>query len=352
MQGKQRIPSYMKLINNEPTVENIKHKNNFLWVFVESYRFIKENWQVTISLTFSFMVLISRNVYTELFSGDSDTAIKFTQEYYSNNLYRVVFYFCIYAIFFAGLIISLSRIVSYEDIKKKIFFGSDKGIEGLEDLSIKSCSWRSLQGGVFFTVTAVIICLLTDMFTFKSFLHGFIFYVIFFILIFVPMMLLNLCSVESIKFAYKHLYSSKNGSNFYKIIILSISRNFIVSICTSLVSLLIVLFPAFSTGSYGYIDVAYRKGYIACISSDDGSSSKNGIPISYDSRGVHIFTGEYYSDESLEYHNGINVEKGYRWRNVHREYLQFEKGYKITSGACKTGSGASSVPPLQGQQLP
>lgn len=349
MQGKQRIPSYMKLINNEPTVENIKHKNNFLWVFVESYRFIKENWQVTISLTFSFMVLISRNVYTELFSGDSDTAIKFTQEYYSNNLYRVVFYFCIYAIFFAGLIISLSRIVSYEDIKKKIFFGSDKGIEGLEDLSIKSCSWRSLQGGVFFTVTAVIICRLTDMFTFKSFLHGFIFYVVFFVSIFAIMVGLNCISLWSIKSAHSYLSSSKNGSKFYKIIIFSISRKAIIYFYASLVFLLIVLLPALSSMSYGYIDVAYRRGYVSCISSENEGFSKTGIPISYDSRGVHIFTGEYYPDESLKYYNGISSEKGYRWRNVHREYLQFEKGYKVTSGACKSGSGMSSVPPPQGQ---
>lgn len=313
------------------------------------FSFVKENWNVIIFISFSFMVLVSRNVYTELFSGDTDTAIKFTQEYYSNNLYRVVFYFCMYIIFFAGLIISLSRIVSYEDIEEKNISGSNKDIK---ELKYPSIPLRSLQGSVCFTVTAFIIYFLTDMFTFESFLHEFIFYVVFFVFIFIIMVGLNCFSLRSIKSAHEYLSSSKNESNFYKIIIFSISRNFIVSICTSFVSLLIVLFPAFSTGSYGYIDVAYRKGYISCISSEDGSSSKNGIPISYDSRGVTVFTGEYYLDKSLEYFNGENLEKGYRWRNVHREYLQFEKGYKVTSGACKSGSGMSSVPPPQGQQLP
>ena len=190
------------------------------------------------------------------------------------------------------------------------------------------------------------------MFTFESFLHEFIFYVVFFVSIFAIMVGLNCISLWSIKSAHNYLSSSKNGSKFYKIIIFSISRKAIIYFYASRVSLLIVLFPAFSTGSYGYIDVAYRKGYISCISSEDGSSSKNGIPISYDSRGVTVFTGEYYLDKSLEYFNGENLEKGYRWRNVHREYLQFEKGYKVTSGACKRSSNASSKHPPQSTPSP
>lgn len=94
--------------------QNVDPQNNvslmFRKLFYVAVSFLKENWQVIIALTFSCMVFTSRNIYTELFSGDSESAIKFTQEYYSNNIYRVVFYFCMYVIFFAGLIISLSRI--------------------------------------------------------------------------------------------------------------------------------------------------------------------------------------------------------------------------------------------------
>ena len=333
--------------------QNVGPQNNvplmFRKLFYRAVSLLKENWQVIIALTFSCMVFMSRNIYTELFSGDSESAIKFTQEYYSNNIYRVVFYFCMYVIFFAGLIISLSRIVSYEDIEEKNIFGSNKEAK---ELKYPSIPLRSLQGGVCFTVTAFIIYFLTDMFTFKSFLHGFIFYVLFFIFIFALMMLLNFLSVRNIIFAHKVLSSREIGSNLYKIITLSISRKFILPSLTFLILIIITFIPSSSVVSYGYIDVAYRKGYISCISSEDGNFSKNGIPISYDSRGVHVFTGEYYPDESLKYYNGISLEKGYRWRNVHREYLQFEKGYKVTSGVCKSSSNASSVSPPQGQQIP
>lgn len=326
--------------------QNVDPQNNvslmFRKLFYVAVSFLKENWQVIIALTFSCMVFTSRNIYTELFSGDSESAIKFTQEYYSNNIYRVVFYFCMYVIFFAGLIISLSCIVSYEDIEEKNIFGQNKDAKKLKYPSIPL---RSLQGCVCFTVTAFIIYFLTGMFTFESFRHGFIFYVLFLLFMFALMVGLNFFSIWSIKSAHNYLSSSKNGSKFYKIIIFSISRKSIIYFYASLVFLLIVLLPALSSKSYGYIDVAYRRGYVSCISSENEGFSKTGIPISYDSRGVHIFTGEYYPDESLEYYNGISSEKGYRWRNVHREYLQFEKGYKITSGACKPGSNTSSTQP-------
>ena len=337
--------------------QNIDPQNNvslmFRKLFYGAISFLKENWQIIIALTFSCMVFTSRNIYTELFSGDSDSAIKFTQEYYSNNIYRVVFYFCMYAIFFAGLIISCSRVVSREDIQEKDIFESDGDIKKLKCLSIRSCLLRSLQGGVFFTVTLFILSSLTNMFTPASFLRGVITYVMLFIITFILMLIINFLSAQNIISAHKALSSRENGSNLDKIIILSTSRKFIISFLIFLILISIIFIPSNSVVSYGYIDVAYRKGYISCISSEDGNFSKNGIPISYDSRGVHVFTGEYYPDESLRYYfDGQEAETGYRWRNVYREYLQFEKGYKVTSGACKSGSGMSSVPPPQGQQLP
>ena len=255
-----------------------------------------------------------------------------------------------YVIFFAGLIISCSRVISHDDIKEKDIFGSDRDIKKLKCLSIRSRLLRSLQGGVFLAVTLFILSSLTNMFTPASFWRGFIAYVMLFIITFILMIIINFLSVWNIISAHKVLSSREIGSNLYKIIILSISRKFILSSLTFLILIIITFIPSSSVVSYGYIDVAYRKGYISCISSEDGNFSKNGIPISYDSRGVHVFTGEYYPDESLRYYlYGQEAETGYRWRNVYREYLQFEKGYKVTSGACKSGSGMSSVPPPQGQ---
>ena len=88
------------------------------------------------------------------------------------------------------------------------------------------------------------------------------------------------------------------------------------------------------------------SGYASCIKDRSNPDDKGvtALPISYDTRGVQVFTGEYDSNSKKWKNEGENV--------IHREYLQFEKGYKVTSGACKSGSGMSSVPPPQGQQLP
>ena len=88
------------------------------------------------------------------------------------------------------------------------------------------------------------------------------------------------------------------------------------------------------------------SGYASCIKDRSNPDDKGvtALPLSYDTRGVQVFTGEYDSNSKKWKNEGENV--------IHREYLQFEKGYKVTSGVCKSGSGMSSVPPPQGQQLP
>ena len=52
-----------------------------------------------------------------------------------------------------------------------------------------------------------------------------------------------------------------------------------------------------------------------------------------------MFTGEYDNSTKTWKNEGEN--------GIHREYLQFERGYKVTSGVCESGS--SSVHPPQGQ---
>ena len=69
------------------------------------------------------------------------------------------------------------------------------------------------------------------------------------------------------------------------------------------------------------------SGYASCIKDRSNPNDKGvtALPISYDARK----------------NEGENV--------IHREYLQFEKGYKVTSGACNSGSGTPSASPSQGQ---
>lgn len=78
------------------------------------------------------------------------------------------------------------------------------------------------------------------------------------------------------------------------------------------------------------------SGYASCIKDGSNPNDKGvtALPISYDTRGVQVFTGEYDSNSKKWKNEGEN--------GIHREYLQFEKGYKVTSGACKPSSNASS----------
>lgn len=69
-------------------------------------------------------------------------------------------------------------------------------------------------------------------------------------------------------------------------------------------------------------------GYMACVSGNrniNGKSEffeKTVIPVSYDSRGVQVFAGDYN-------------DKNKRWTNIRREYLYFNEGYEVKLGkAC------------------
>ena len=67
------------------------------------------------------------------------------------------------------------------------------------------------------------------------------------------------------------------------------------------------------------------EGYMVCLSGNrniNGKSEffeKTVIPVSYDSRGVQVFAGDYN-------------DKTKRWTNIRREYLYFNEGYEVKLG--------------------
>ena len=74
--------------------------------------------------------------------------------------------------------------------------------------------------------------------------------------------------------------------------------------------------------------VGRKEADLSCIKDMSNPNDKGvtALPVSYDNRGVQVFTGEYVSGEK-------------KWKNdqgmvVHREYLQFDRGYKVMPGAC------------------
>ena len=75
-------------------------------------------------------------------------------------------------------------------------------------------------------------------------------------------------------------------------------------------------------------------GYMACVSGNrniNGKSEffeKTVIPVSYDSRGVQVFSGNY-------------DKKTNKWSNIRREYLYFNEGYEVKLGETCLGEAES-----------
>ena len=83
-----------------------------------------------------------------------------------------------------------------------------------------------------------------------------------------------------------------------------------------------------------FINSGKDKGYVACVSGDrdiNGKSeffAKTVLPVSYDSRGVQVFTGDYN-------------DKTKKWTNIRRGYLYFNEGYEVKLGETCPGEAES-----------
>lgn len=97
--------------------------------------------------------------------------------------------------------------------------------------------------------------------------------------------------------------------------------------------ILLFVFAVYFLSPYNPMDLLnrYNGDYVSCIkdTSNPKKPGVNALPVSYDSRGVQVFTGEYDSESK-------------KWKNdkdngnvVHREYLQFNEGYQVIPGVCK-----------------
>lgn len=75
-------------------------------------------------------------------------------------------------------------------------------------------------------------------------------------------------------------------------------------------------------------------GYMVCVSGDrniNGKSeffAKTVIPVSYDTRGVQVFSGNYDKETN-------------KWSNIRREYLYFNEGYEVKLGETCSGGAES-----------
>ena len=109
----------------------------------------------------------------------------------------------------------------------------------------------------------------------------------------------------------------------------NLSNNFLFKIFIVVIPFL--LFVTFPLWSPMYRPVFLNGGSsVSCISGNNGEEPVDAIPYKYEARGVYVFRGEIKTDGGgREYLHDVN-----------REFLFFEKGYKVTSGACKISSVA------------
>ena len=286
------------------------------------FDFIKQWWIFITIGSYLFMVSVLVYAYTDIFSGDIVNATDYVQYYVINNSYRVILFLVItiipISLFFYPWF-SLSYMV-YKEPKS----GNKNKLEKfykLINMYIKSFGpiW------VISIVLAILYYILSLSSYSTTYRNGnqilssdieknMSSIVVFMVIIFFLSLMIFGCM-------YLTLSGLSNGIIFI----------------TSFFSILLYIGSIFLV----FRMVIFSYSGVSCVvdSYNSKNSGRTSLPVSYDTRGVHVFTGNYDPGTG-------------KWTNVHREYLQFEKGYKVTSGVCESSSNASSISPPQGQQIP
>lgn len=321
---KQRIPGYFK--SNNKFRDKNNNLNSFLKSLKESFEFTKENWFMISSLSIGCLCITLIRAYSVTFSGNVGAAAEYVQYYITGNLYKLVTFISFPFGFIVSIVIipvCVSVILMRDNKYGKVREASRDTLQSKMNMN-KVFPIRR----IFFVVLIIFLISLVINLFLLYFLVVEIKYVSWIFIMSLVISFFSLC-MPFIMMAVFIFADEKINLKVY------------VLIATFFMFLIINL-----TGDFVGVINWDGSGYASCIKDRSNPNDKGvtALPISYDARGVQVFTGEYDSNSKKWKNEGENV--------IHREYLQFEKGYKVTSGACKSGSGMSSVPPPQGQQLP
>lgn len=305
MKKKQRISKYVKS-NNE-----FKHKNynlnGYLKSLKESFKFIKENWVMVSSLLVICLCITLIRAYSVVFSGNIGAAAEYVQYYITGNIYKLIAFISIpFGIIVATVIIPMCvSTVLIRDSKYGKLEERSRDISTRRVSVIKTLIWHALL-----------------------------------------IWLINFLITLSINFSLLYFLVVENKYLFWifkQSLIISLSSLLIsfimIIVCTSvgdkiklkvcmLISTFVMLVVINFSGDFVDVINWDGSGYASCIKDRTNSGDKGvtALPISYDTRGVQVFTGEYDSHVKKWKNDGSNV--------VHREYLQFDRGYKVIPGEC------------------
>lgn len=286
------------------------------------FDFIKQWWIFITIGSYLFMVSVLVYAYTDIFSGDIVNATDYVQYYVINNSYRVILFLIITIIpislfFYPWFSLSYMFYKEPKGENKKKFEKFYK----LINMYIKSFGpiWV-------ISIVLAILCYILSLSSYSTTYRNrnqilssdiekkVSSIVVFMVIIFFLSLMIFGCM-------YLTLSDLSNGIIFI----------------ISFFSILLYIGSIFLV----FRMVIFSYSGVSCVvdSYNSKNSGRTSLPVSYDTRGVHVFTGNYDPGTG-------------KWTNVHREYLQFEKGYKVTSGVCESSSNASSISPPQGQQIP
>ena len=289
---------------------------------------VKEYWFIIPLLTFVYALYIYIVIYYPTFDYDLPITIEYVQEQIANGFYKWI----LYSILIAGI-----QTVSY--IPPLMAIGNfikrrsvDKCCKNIM-LIISTILWffycLCMENTPVYYLAAIII-LGPKKFNqkieggfYEVFMNTLLFYIFWIVVTVGTIVYIAYCTLCG-----KSGSQINCSSNLFKICI--IGMPFLLFVILPLLS------PMYGPGFLNGGSSVY------CISGNNGEKPVDAIPYKYEARGVYVFRGKIETN---------NEGKNYL-SNVNREFLFFEKGYKVTSGVCESSSNASSVSPPQGQQIP
>lgn len=267
---------------------------------IENYlKKIKDYWVLISVGSFALMIALLVGGYSAVFSGDIGASIEYVQAYISSmGITKIAIILVVVMLSFTVLFVMPAHASLWWFEKK--WQGKSK---------IKGILW----GLVVYAIGIMGALFISLIFTFLSggltapgkAVGYFIYFLITVLLLVTYFILIMLILMGSLGVVIKEERSRRSWTT------------------RILVGVMIVTPLLYPENILSVINSGNDEGYVACVYGDrfiNGKSeffTETVIPVSYDTKGVHVFSGEYNNK---------------KWTNVRREYLYFDEGYKVKFG--------------------